>query len=123
MWRLIVPLLALIGVASARAGCHPSESSKSDLLRATQIVQRLPEAAEWTQGGYLFDTGQREKIGSRCYEAVYVFHILPTQDLDLQHVFAVNLLTGRIFVEDVPPADQFISLKEWRARNIRRNEP
>jgi len=122
MWRLILVLLMLSGAVCATPECKPSESSQNDLLRATEIVQRLPELAGWThsRNSIVFDTGSREKVGRWCYDTVYVYGVNPNHDLDLRYVFAVH--TRTILVEDMPSAE-FISLKRWRASNAHGNEP
>ena len=117
-------LLMLSSAAYATPECIPSESSKSDLRRATKLVQRLPELTGWTHSSnsIVFDTGSREKIGRWCYDTVYVYGVLPNHDLDLRYVFAVHLPTRTILVEDIPSAE-FIPLKRWRASNAHGNEP
>jgi hypothetical protein len=113
---LALPCFASTSVVYASQKCHPSESSDSDLRRATAMVRRLPELRGFTDDNYLFDTGARERIRGRCYEAVFVFAELPTPGLDLQYVFLVHLPTKTILFLDVP-TDEPITLKEWRIRN------
>jgi len=123
MLRLTLALLTLVLASQAGATCQPIDSSKRDLLRATEIVQHLPELAGWAQNGStVFDTGSREEIGGRCYEAVYVYGVNPAKDLDLQYVFAVNLPTKTIMVDDIPNA-KFISLENWRINNAQVKKP
>jgi len=124
MWRLILVLLMLCGAAHATSACLPTESSKSDLRRATAIVRRLPELASWihSDSPIVFDTGSREKIKGWCYETVFVYAINPDHDLDLRYVFAVHPTTGATFVEDMPTSE-FIPLKKWRARTVHGNKP
>ena len=124
MLRLILVLLMLSGAAHATSGCNPSESSKSASHRAIEIVQRLPELAGWADhpDATVFETGSREKVGRLCYETVFVSVVNPNKDLDLQHVFAVQLPTTTILVMDMPSAE-FITLKRWRASNAHGNEP
>jgi hypothetical protein len=119
-WSIGIGLLALPCFASTRAAyvspkCHPAESSDGDLRRATAMVRRLPELRGFTDDNYLFDTGQRERIRGRCYEAVYVFAELPTPGLDLRYIFLVHLPTKTILFLDIF-TDEPITLKEWRIR-------
>ena len=114
---LTLPCLALTGVAYASPKCHPSESSDGDLARATAMVRRLPELRGFTDDRYVFDTGARERIRGRCYEAVYIYTEIPGA-LDLRYVFQVHLPTKTILVLDIF-TDESITLKEWRIRNAR----
>ncbi len=118
MWRFVLPFFALSGVAQAYPACHPSESSNSDLARATEIVKRLPELTAWTNDNSVFDTGARANVRGRCYEAVYVYSVLPTKNLDLRYVFVVYLPTQTILFEDIPTLE-FLTLRQWRVRRAR----
>ena len=122
MWRLVLFLLAASGVAGAYPNCQPSESTQSDLHRATAIVQRLPELADWTGSDAAYDTGKRERVSGQCYEAVYVYHVMPSKDLDLRYVFLVYLPTKTVLFEDIDTL-KTLTLKQWRARRARRHEP
>lgn len=120
-WGIGMGLLALPCFASTSAAykspkCHPAESSDGDLRRATGMVRRLPELRGFTDENSVFDTGDRERIRGRCYEAVYVFTQMPSAELDLQYVFLVHLPTKTILFLDVF-TDEPITLKEWRIRN------
>ena len=123
MWRLVLSLLAS-GVAGAypNFSCQPSGSTESDLHLATAIVQRLPELAEWTGSDAVFDTGERERVGGQCYEAVYVYHVMPSKDLDLRYVFLVYLPTKKVLFQDIGTLKTF-TLKQWRVRRAHGNEP
>lgn len=80
------------------------------------MVRRLPDLRGFTDDNAVFDTGERERIRGRCYEAVYVYAELPSADLDLRYVFLVHLRTKTILVVDIP-TDEPITLKQWRIRN------
>ena len=122
MWQLAALLLATSGVGQVDFACQPSESTKNDLRIATEMVRKLPELAARKLGNSVFDTGKRARIGGECYEAVYVYSIMPTKDLDLRYVFAVHLPTKRIVFVDIGELEA-ISLKEWRVRRAHGHEP
>ncbi|MBS0193986.1 MAG: hypothetical protein JSR34_07045 [Proteobacteria bacterium] len=122
MWRIAPFLLAIGGIAGAYPNCQPSDSTASDLRHATQIVQRLPELADWTGSDAVYDTGKRERVSGQCYEAVYVYHVMPSKDLDLRYVFLVHLPTERVLFEDIGTLQTF-TLKQWRVRMARHLEP
>jgi len=69
-----------------------------------------------------YDTGKRERVGGQCYEAVYIYHVMPSKDLDLRYVFLVYIPTGTVLFEDIDTL-QTLTLKQWRARRARRHEP
>jgi hypothetical protein len=122
MWRIVLTLLAISSVARANSDCQPAESSKSDLRRATAIVERLPELAKWTDDNAVFDTGEREKVRGRCYEAVYVYSVMPSKDLDLRYVFLVYLPTKAVLFQDIGTLEH-LTLTQWRARRSHGSEP
>jgi hypothetical protein len=122
MWQFVAILLASSTVGPVDLACSPSESTKSDLRVATEMVRRLPELHTWTQDNSVFDTGKRVRINGQCYEAVYVYSIMASKDLDLFYVFEVNLLTKRILFVDLDNL-KAMSLKEWRVRRAHGHEP
>ncbi len=104
-----------VGSGREASACRPVQSSADAWRRARERVRQLPELASWGGEKLVLDTGKRERIGGQCYDMVYVYAVNPGKDLDLLQVFAVNLASQIIRVEDIPSAE-FISLETWRSR-------
>ncbi|MBB2487332.1 hypothetical protein H5407_19020 [Mitsuaria sp. WAJ17] len=111
--------IAWAGTAPAAPACDAQAVGSQDYLKATRLVEQLPDFQAWTgwhrrPTAFGMPMDGQVRTGGRCYWSVSVYAD-EGDHLSLWNVFLVHLGSGDMLVSDVTGGEP-LSLQAWRRK-------